>query len=73
MRKPSELKVRCYAAHLIGLNEYFSDFPGSKSRDNIGKTEMNEIFLKIVPNVVRKGGCVGFIVKLLLLKISSYV
>ena len=50
MRKPHGLKVRCYMAHLIGLNEYLPSFPGSKPTHKICMTELNEILLKSMPN-----------------------
>ena len=54
MRKPRKLKVRCYAAHLIDLNYYFDSFPGSKSSDKIGETELHEILSKNIPNGLSK-------------------
>ena len=39
MREPRELKVRCYSASLIDLNEYFSDLPGAKASDKIGEKD----------------------------------
>ena len=54
MRNLRRLKVRCYAAHLIGLNEYFASLPGVKSTDKIGVTELNEILLNIMPNSCSK-------------------
>ena len=35
MRKPRELKVRCYAACMINLNEYFSVFLGAKANEKL--------------------------------------
>ena len=54
MRKPRRLEMRCYVAHLIGLNEYFALFPGVKSTDKIGVTEQNEILLNSMPNICSK-------------------
>ena len=44
MRKPRELKVRCYTAHLIDFNGYLSDFPGVKSSGNICEIELKNPF-----------------------------
>ena len=41
MGKSRRLKVRCYTAHLIDLNEYLAEFPGAKASDKIGETELN--------------------------------
>ena len=35
---------------MIGLNEYWSAFPGEKERDKIGEMELNGIVLKSMPN-----------------------
>ena len=50
MSNPSELKVRCYAASLVGNDEYLAAFPGAKSNYNISETELNKIILNIIPN-----------------------
>ena len=50
MRKTHGLKVRCYAAHLIDLNEYLTSFPGVTLDDKIDVTEFNEIILNSMPN-----------------------
>ena len=42
LRKPLELKLRCYADRLVDLNEYMPAFPISKERDKIFDTELNE-------------------------------
>ena len=68
MRNQIKLQVRCYAYSLIGINEYLDAFPGSKSNDNMGKTDLNKIILKSMPNRLSKQAYVQvFIVKLLLL------
>ena len=41
MRKPRELIVRRYVAHLIDLNENLASFPGAKASDNIRGMEIN--------------------------------
>ena len=50
MKKTCSLKVKCYAARLIDMNEYLDSFPGATLDDKIDVTELNEIFLNIVPN-----------------------
>ena len=68
-RNPRKLKVRCYAACLIGLNEYFYVVTGSKGSDKIGEIELNEILFNSMQNGwSKKRMCRGFIVKLLLKK-----
>ena len=47
---PFSIKVRCYAAHLIDLNEYFDSFPGATLYDKINVTELSGIILNIMPN-----------------------
>ena len=37
MRNPRKLKVRCYAARMIYLEEYLAVLPGAKSSENIGE------------------------------------
>ena len=49
-----ELKLRRYAAHLIGTNDYLDAFPGAKGSIKIGGTEIDEILLKIMTNVCSK-------------------
>ena len=44
------LKVRCYAARLIELNEYLDLFHGAKLSEKNDVTELNKIFLNSVPN-----------------------
>ena len=41
MRKPSEWKVRRYAAGMIDLNGYLADLPGAMESDKIDKTKFN--------------------------------
>ena len=48
--KPRYLTVRCYALHLIELNEYLASFPEATFPDKIGVTELNEIILNSTPN-----------------------
>ena len=50
MRNPNGLKVRCFTARLIGLNEYIAAFPGENSSDKIGETDLNEILLNSISN-----------------------
>ena len=44
------LKVRLYAARLIGLNEYLDSVPGAKLTEKIGIVEINKILLNSMPN-----------------------
>ena len=50
MKKPRSLKMRCYAARLIYLNEYLASFPGTNISNKIGITELNEIILDSMPS-----------------------
>ena len=50
MRKPCEVKVRCYAAPMIQLNEYLAALPEANESDKIGETEYNKIILDSIPN-----------------------
>ena len=50
MSKPYRLKVRQYAARLIGLNYYLALFPEATLSVKIGVTELNEILLNIMHN-----------------------
>ena len=36
-----KIKMRCYTACLIDLNEYLSAFSGAKESGNIGETEID--------------------------------
>ena len=38
MRKPHELKVRCYDDRMIELKEYLDSFPGVNTSVKIGET-----------------------------------
>ena len=38
MSKTCELKVTCYDAFIIDINEYLGSFPGSNKSDKIGET-----------------------------------
>ena len=62
MNKPCGLKFRQYAVRLIGINEYFSLFPGSTLSDKIGINELNEIFLNSIYNIYLEqvSVCAGF-------------
>ena len=51
MRNLRKLKVRFYAVQMIDLNEYLAAFPGAKSGENIGETELNETILNSIQNV----------------------
>ena len=50
MRKAHGIKVRLYTACFISLNKYLYLLPGKTLSDNIGVTELNEVFLNIMPN-----------------------
>ena len=50
MGKPRRLKVRCYVACLIDLNEYLALFPEAKISDKIVVIELNKILPNIMPN-----------------------
>ena len=50
MKKKRSLKIRLYAARLIGLNDYLASFPGATMADKIGMAELNEIILNSMPN-----------------------
>ena len=47
--KMRSLIVRCYAAHLIYLNEYLDSFLGETLSGKIGVTKLNEIILNSMP------------------------
>ena len=49
MRKPRGLKVRGYAARLVGLNEYLTVLPGANISDKIFVTELNDFFQTVCP------------------------
>ena len=51
MRNPRELKVRFYAASLIGINEYFYALPGAKASYKICETKLNENLLNSMSNI----------------------
>ena len=42
--------MRRYAACIININEYLIAFPGAKTSEKIGDTELNEIVLNIMTN-----------------------
>ena len=44
MIKPQKIKLRCYADHMVDLNEYLSALTGTKANEKIGETELNKIF-----------------------------
>ena len=50
VKKTLRLKVKCYAARLIDLNEHLYYFTGATMADRIGVTELNEIVLNSKPN-----------------------
>ena len=50
IRNPYGLKVRCYAARLVGLKKYLASFPGSKMTGKSVMTDSNEFLLNIMPN-----------------------
>ena len=74
MRKPNQLKVICYVACLIDLNEYLTSFPGSTPTHKIGTTALNEILLYSMPSSWSKQAYVqGFDWKSITLKKSVNV
>ena len=48
MTNPCELKVRCYAAYIVDLNEYLSILTGGKAGEKFGEFELNEIILNSI-------------------------
>ena len=61
IRNPLKLKLRLYAARIIDINKYLSEFPGSKESDRIGERELNEILFNSMPNICsRKAYVQGF-------------
>ena len=54
MSKQCIIKVRRYINRFIDLNEYLASFSGAKFSHKIGLTELNEILLKIMPNICSK-------------------
>ena len=57
-RKPCGLKLIRYTAHITELNKYFSVFLGVKPSDKICDMDLNEIFLKSMPNIWSRQACV---------------
>ena len=49
MKEPYSLTARQYVAYLIDLNEYLASLLGATLTDNIGVTELNQIFLNSMP------------------------
>ena len=49
VKKSRSLKVRCYAAWLIDLDEYLASFTEATIADKIGVTEINEIIWNSIP------------------------
>ena len=61
MRKICGLKVRFSAACLIDITNYLDTFPGAKSGERIGETELNEMFLNRMSNIcIRQAYVQGF-------------
>ena len=61
IRNPRELKLRCYIAHMVDIDEYLSILLGGNTSDKIGETELNKILLNGMANGCRKKLCVqGF-------------
>ena len=62
--RPYKLRVvkgRFYGAFFIDNNEYLDALHGSKARDSIGETELNEIPLKsILDECIRQAHVQGF-------------
>ena len=74
MKKPRSLKVRCYTARLIDLNEYLALFPGATMSDNMGITELNKILSNSMSNSwSKKAYLQGFDCETIPLKIYKYV
>ena len=71
MRKMHSLKVRCYAAHFIDLNEYLDSLPNSTLSEEFGVTELNENFLNSIPNNwIKQAYAQGFHCNYITFKIS---
>ena len=54
IRNLLSLKVICYVAPLVDLNEYLDVLPGEKISDKICVTELYEILLNSMPNIWSK-------------------
>ena len=54
---PRRLKLRCYSARLIALNEYLASFLGVAVDDKMSVTELNKILLNSMPNRWYKQAC----------------
>ena len=54
VRKPRVLKLRCYAARLIYLDDYLDSFTGGNLTEKIGLTELNEVLLNSMTNIWSK-------------------
>ena len=54
MRKSLNLKVRWYAACLIDINKYLALLPRTNISEKLGGTELNEILINSVPNILSK-------------------
>ena len=50
MRKSHTFKIRCYAEHMVELNEYLDIFTGSDIDNKICEGEPNEILMNNTPN-----------------------
>ena len=50
MSKPRGLKVGCYTACLVEINEYLAIFHWAKISDRICVTDLNDIILNSMPN-----------------------
>ena len=51
MRKPQDIPLKCFSAHLKELNNYLPLFPGSRSTKKMPPEELN----KILPQAVLNG------------------
>ena len=54
MKKLCSLKVRCYAARLIDLNEHLASFSGYTLSDKFDVTELNDIIVNSMTNIWSK-------------------
>ena len=54
IKKPRELKLRCYIDRMIDINEYLSAFTLAKESNKIVDMEQNKIILNSMPNVWSK-------------------
>ena len=61
MRNKDELKMGCYTAFMVNLNEYLTVLPVGNENYKISDMELNEIILNSMTNGRSKQSCVkGF-------------